>query len=88
MSGTTFAMRRVCAGNMTASITRRQLLFDWRFLELDFRRANSRRADTLHQPFWQYGHGLLAERVWLELAAEQQSVFASELVCQRWHDNL
>ena len=58
-----------------------------RFLEFDFRRANPRCADTVYQPFRQHGHGILAERVWLELAAEQQPRLARQLVGQRWRDH-
>ena len=46
-------------------------------------------APTLvHQPFRQHGDGLLAERVGLEFAAEQQPGFARRLVGQQRRDDL
>ena len=53
------------------------------FLGADFRRANGRRADALHQPFRQHGDGVLAERFRLELVSERRSGQSQRLVGQR-----
>jgi hypothetical protein len=55
---------------------------------VDFSGAGARRAEALHQSFGRLGYHLLAGRVRLEFAAEQQSGQHWRLVGQQQSDNL